>query len=216
MKKFFVFILIPIALTSFGSHHHQNPTTIRISNGIDADTTNNAKPYTWDGKGAYNGGYDAHPSRLTTAEADRRAADIMQRTGNWSFVEPYLSYLSKEGTIRVENIYSSKGGKLGSNSRSTANAQASEKNYSHQEADFRATTIMKNSGTWGPEIDFLIPQMTPEAVNSVVSIYLERQLFPGITQPDGAKRVLSTIEHALKYMNENDKKAAEDRFSAYY
>ena len=66
------------------------------------------QPYAWNGIGVYSGGYSEHPSTLSQAEVDRRAADIMQRTGNWSYVEPYLPYMSNQGITRMVNIFNSK------------------------------------------------------------------------------------------------------------
>lgn len=87
---------------------------------------------------------------------------------------------------------------------------------SPSEADKKCLTLMEGSGTWGPEINMLIPYMTPDGVEKVVTIYLDRHLFAGITTPESAKQVASTIDTALKYMTEDAKKAAKNRISAYY
>jgi len=103
MKKCIVFVVaVAIGLVSFQSVQCQ------VFQANNPKTGKHVLPYAWDGKGEYNGGYDACPSTLTTAEADRRSADIMQRTGNWGYIEPYIPYLSEEGVARVECIYKSK------------------------------------------------------------------------------------------------------------
>jgi len=47
-------------------------------------------------------------SDISTDEADSKAADIMQKTGNWGYIEPYLPLMSKEGIEKVVEIYNSK------------------------------------------------------------------------------------------------------------
>ena len=69
---------------------------------------NQTQPYAWDGNRVYSGGYSEDPATLSQAEADRRAADIMQRTGNWSFIESYLPYMSNQGITRMVDIFNSK------------------------------------------------------------------------------------------------------------
>ena len=71
-------------------------------------TPGQAQPYAWDGSGTYNGGYDDDPATLPQAEADRRAADIMQRTGNWRMIEPYLPHMTSEGIAKIIDIYNAK------------------------------------------------------------------------------------------------------------
>ena len=95
-------------------------------------------------------------------------------------------------------------------------AQITTMSYSSKEADEIGISRMKNSGTWGREIDLLIPLMTPAGVETVVSIYLERQLFPGISRPENAQRVAATIDTALGYMTEEARKVALDNISVYY
>ena len=87
--------------------------------------------------------------------------------------------------------------------------------YTSEEADQRGLAIIDFSGTWGQEIDLLIPYMTQEGINKIVSIYLERQLFPGITTSGGVGRVAARLEIALKHMSEDTRKFAESRISAY-
>lgn len=96
------------------------------------------------------------------------------------------------------------------------NNDTAYKTYTPEEADKKGIEMMDNSGTWGQEIESLFPYMTPAGVEKVVSIYLERHLFPGITTPQAAKQVASTIDTALKYMTKEAKKTAEDKISAYY
>ena len=88
--------------------------------------------------------------------------------------------------------------------------------YAQTEADERALAIITMSGTWGPEIDLLIPQMSPDAVYEMVSIFLDRQLFPGITPPTAARTTANRIENALEHMNEADRKSILDRLAAFY
>jgi len=82
--------------------------------------------------------------------------------------------------------------------------------------DNRAISIMENTGTWGPEINRLLPNMTAEAVDRIVFVYLERQLFPGISTPTNARRVSEVIQPALRRMTENGRKKAQDIVSSYY
>ena len=60
--------------------------------------------------GQYNGGnseflYDT-PEGET--DIDNKAIDIIQKTGNWTYIEPYLPYMSNEGIKNVVDIYNSK------------------------------------------------------------------------------------------------------------
>ena len=90
------------------------------------------------------------------------------------------------------------------------------RDYTQTQANERAITVITDSGTWGPEIDWLIPQMSPDAVYEMVSIYLDKQLFPGITPPTAARATGSRIEIALEYMNETNRNAILDRLAAFY
>ncbi|MCL2575211.1 MAG: copper amine oxidase N-terminal domain-containing protein [Defluviitaleaceae bacterium] len=91
-----------------------NPTdssinlTMRGNANINTNSSTNQQPQAWDGTGVYSGGYSDDPSTLSQVEADMRAIDIIQRTGNWSFVEPYLPYLSNNGIQSVVDIFNSK------------------------------------------------------------------------------------------------------------
>ncbi|MCL2852827.1 MAG: hypothetical protein FWE20_07325 [Defluviitaleaceae bacterium] len=53
-------------------------------------------------------GFEEHPSTLAQNEAGRRAIDIMQRTGNWRFIEVYLPYISNEDIQAVVDIFNSR------------------------------------------------------------------------------------------------------------
>lgn len=112
-------------------------------------------------------------------------------------------------------------GNNGSYNGNSSNTYGGSYNYdpsklSQSEADEKGIAIMDNSGTWGQQIEALLPYMTPAGVEKVVTIYLDRHLFAGITTPESAKQVASTIDTALKYMTEDAKKAAKNRISAYY
>jgi len=71
-------------------------------------SSNSTSPQAWSGQGVYAGGYNEPPSSLSQTEAGRRAIDIMQRTGNWSFIEPYLPHISNEDIQTVVSIFNSK------------------------------------------------------------------------------------------------------------
>lgn len=45
---------------------------------------------------------------ISKNEADSKAVEIIQKTGNWSYVESYLPYMSPEGIKKVVEIYNSK------------------------------------------------------------------------------------------------------------
>ena len=45
---------------------------------------------------------------LSENEVDEAALDIMQRTGNWSYIESYLPHMSKKGIKGVVDLYNSK------------------------------------------------------------------------------------------------------------
>ncbi|QAA32286.1 hypothetical protein [Clostridium manihotivorum] len=47
-------------------------------------------------------------SKLSGNEADLTAADIIQKTGNWSYIEKYLKYMTNDGIKKVVDIYNSK------------------------------------------------------------------------------------------------------------
>lgn len=41
-------------------------------------------------------------------DIDNKAIDIIQKTGNWTYIESYLPYMSEKGIKNVVNIYNSK------------------------------------------------------------------------------------------------------------
>lgn len=58
-------------------------------------------------------GYNNHnntkiSSNISKDEADKRALDIIQKTGNWEYIEPYLSNMSTDAVKKVVKIYNSK------------------------------------------------------------------------------------------------------------
>ncbi|WP_129595774.1 hypothetical protein [Anaerophilus nitritogenes] len=57
--------------------------------------------------------YDNHnnttiPSTIPQNEADIQALDIIQKTGNWPYIEPYLPLMSTDAIKKVVEIYNSK------------------------------------------------------------------------------------------------------------
>lgn len=56
----------------------------------------------------YGGQRTEDPAGLPQNETDQTALDIMQRTGNWGYIEPYLPYMSKTGIDAVVACYNSK------------------------------------------------------------------------------------------------------------
>ena len=62
----------------------------------------------------------------------------------------------------------------------------------------------------------LFPCMTPSGVEKVVSIYLNKQLFPGISQPNNARIVAATLEPVLGFMTEEGRQKVLDVISEYY
>ncbi|MCL1987762.1 MAG: hypothetical protein FWG64_07310 [Firmicutes bacterium] len=87
--------------------------------------------------------------------------------------------------------------------------------YATEPSDNLAIRIIEQSGTWSDTIDQLIPQMSPQAVDKIVFIYLDRQLFPGITPPAAARQVQSRIETALRYMTADGRQTAENRLATF-
>lgn len=81
--------------------------------------------------------------------------------------------------------------------------------------DAEGIRIMENSGTWSDSINRLLPYMSPQGVERVVNIYLERHLFPDITPPEAARQVASTIEPALKHMTKEAGESANSKITAY-
>lgn len=58
-------------------------------------------------------GYDnqnntAISSTIPKNEADIKALDIIQKTGNWRYIEPYLPHMSTDAIKKVVEIYNSK------------------------------------------------------------------------------------------------------------
>jgi hypothetical protein len=86
----------------------------------------------------------------------------------------------------------------------------------YESPDQEAIRRMNASGTWGDEITSLFPDMSPEAIETVVAIYLDRHLFPNITGADGARHVEETVEPAFRYMTEKATEYAKKRIEAYY
>lgn len=56
----------------------------------------------------YSGQKTEDPAGLPQNETDRTALDIMQRTGNWGYIEPYLPFMSNAGIDAVAASYNSK------------------------------------------------------------------------------------------------------------
>jgi len=48
------------------------------------------------------------PSDITKIDADKEAIDLITKTGNWSYVEAYLDYMTEDGISKVVEIYNSK------------------------------------------------------------------------------------------------------------
>lgn len=74
---------------------------------VEWDNKDKAVYLTMNGNTGNNGTAD-NLDALPQNEADETALDIMQRTGNWSYIEPYLPYLSREGIDAVVASYNSK------------------------------------------------------------------------------------------------------------
>ncbi|MCT4509561.1 MAG: hypothetical protein N4A48_12565 [Tepidibacter sp.] len=60
----------------------------------------------------YNG-YDNYNNKTTSSdiaqnEADIKALDIIQKTGNWQYIEQYLPHMSTDAVKEVVKIYNSK------------------------------------------------------------------------------------------------------------
>lgn len=47
-------------------------------------------------------------SDISKNKADAQAIEIIQKTGNWSYIEKYLPYMSPDGINKVVDIYNSK------------------------------------------------------------------------------------------------------------
>lgn len=56
----------------------------------------------------YGGQKTEESAGLPQNETDQTALDIMQRTGNWGYIEPYLPYMSNAGIDAVVASYNSK------------------------------------------------------------------------------------------------------------
>lgn len=53
--------------------------------------------------------YPSNPSTLPTmSDIDKTAIDLMQRTGNWGYIESYLPQMSRAGVDAVVNCYNAK------------------------------------------------------------------------------------------------------------
>lgn len=60
--------------------------------------------------GQYNGDNSEYLYDTSEEETDinSKAINIIQKTGNWTYIEPYIPYMSEEGIKTVVNIYNSK------------------------------------------------------------------------------------------------------------
>lgn len=67
-----------VHLTMNGSNSHNHPNNVKI------------------------------PSDINATDADKKALDIIQKTGNWGYMEPYLPYMSTDGIKKAVEIYNSK------------------------------------------------------------------------------------------------------------
>lgn len=120
--------------------------------------------------------------------------------------------LTMKGSHDAESGNSNFNNNNGTTQQNFPSSSASPRN----DADRRALDIIEMSGTWGAEVDRLIPQMTPEVVDRIVFTYLGRQLFPEISTATNARTVEERLEIALRHMTESGRNEATNLISSFY
>lgn len=73
---------------------------------------------------------------------------------------------------------------------------------STQDADMEAISVMESSGTWGENIERLLPDMSEKAIEMMLIVYVEKHIFSGISTDEDVTRVRKTIEPAYSYLSE--------------
>lgn len=59
--------------------------------------------------------------------------------------------------------------------------------------DKKGIAIMDGCGTWGETIECLLPYMSSEAIEKVLSIYIDRHIFVGISTSKEIEKVEQTL-----------------------
>jgi hypothetical protein len=113
-------------------------------------------------------------------ETDKKALDIMQRTGNWSYVEPLFTDMTPEGVQAVVNLYIQKTGNYkkaesalpyinGTNSNKSASDQPKTKS----DYDSLASKAIGKTGDIH-NILIYIPHMSTDKVDKIVKEYIDK------------------------------------------
>jgi len=68
-------------------------------------------------------------------------------------------------------------------------------------------------GSWAWDIIPRLSEMTAGQIDESVHNFLDMQLFPGISQPENARVVLTQVQPILDYMTEGGRERAEVRIS---
>lgn len=113
-------------------------------------------------------------------ETDKKALDIMQKTGNWSYVEPLFPSMTSEGVQAVVNLYIQKTGNykkaeaaLPYMNKTASSENASSETISQTDYDTLATeTIEKTNDIHN--ILIYIPHMSTDKVDEIVKNYIEK------------------------------------------
>lgn len=112
------------------------------------------------------------------SETDKKALDIMQKTGNWKYVEPLFPSMSSEGVQAVVNLYIQKTGnykKAESASKYINKTDSSKSTEAKSKSDYDslASETMDKTGDIHSIMAY-IPHMNTEKVDELVKAYIEK------------------------------------------
>ncbi|MCT4604563.1 MAG: hypothetical protein N4A64_00445 [Marinisporobacter sp.] len=112
---------------------------------------------------------------ITKNETDKKALEIMQKTGNWSYVEPLFSAMTAEGVAEVVNLYIQKTGnyKQAEAALPYMNKDDSMQPKKQLDYDILASQIIKKTGDVHRVMAYM-PYMSTDKVDTIVKDYIDK------------------------------------------
>lgn len=112
-----------------------------------------------------------------TNETDKRALEIMQKTGNWKYVEPLFPSMTSEGVQAVVNLYIEKTGNYKQAEKALPYINKSQNTSSEIKTQSDYDTLADQSIEKTGDINSImvyIPHMSKEKVDKVVKEYIDK------------------------------------------
>jgi hypothetical protein len=117
---------------------------------------------------------------ITEDQADKQALDIIQKTGNWSYVKPLFPYMTSEAVKDVANIYIQKTGNyknaevaLPYINKDDANVDGSTQSKTQSDYDTLASECIEKTGNIY-DILIYLPHMSTDKVDVIVKDYIDK------------------------------------------